>query len=63
VPFRKRQFIEHECVKLGVSERRACRVVGQHRSPQWRKPQQLADEDALAAAIIELASKYVSNLI
>ena len=29
-----------------------------HRSTQWRKPQKLDDEDALTAAIIELASKY-----
>ncbi|MFC3303913.1 IS3 family transposase [Parvularcula lutaonensis] len=57
-PSRKRQFIEHACTELGVSERRACRVVGQHRSTQWRKPQKLDDEDALTAAIIELASKY-----
>ncbi|MEM1395827.1 MAG: IS3 family transposase [Pseudomonadota bacterium] len=57
-PSRKRQFIEHACTELGVSERRACEVVGQHRSTQWRKPQKLDDEDALTAAIIELASKY-----
>jgi len=46
------------CAELGVSERRACAVVGQHRSTQWRKPQKLDDEDALTSAIIELASKY-----
>ena len=57
-PSRKRQFIEHACMELGVSERRACRVVGQHRSTQWRKPQQLDDEDALTAAIIALANRY-----
>ena len=33
-------------------------MVGQHRSTQWRKPQKLDDEDALTAAIVELASKY-----
>jgi len=33
-------------------------VVDQHRSTQWRKPQKPDDEDALTAAIIELASKY-----
>ncbi|MEO0625156.1 MAG: IS3 family transposase [Pseudomonadota bacterium] len=57
-PSRRRQFIEHACDELGVSERRACRVVGQHRSTQWRKPQKLDDEDALTAAIVELASRY-----
>ena len=41
-----------------MSERRACKAVGQHRSTQWRKPQRLDDEDALTAAIIDLASQY-----
>lgn len=45
-------------MELGVSERRACTVVGQHRSTQWRKPRKLDDEDALTAAIIKLATKY-----
>ena len=58
MPSRKRQFIEHACTEFGVSQRRACQVVGQHRSTQWRKPKRLDDEDALIAAIIELASKY-----
>ncbi|MEO1042647.1 MAG: IS3 family transposase [Pseudomonadota bacterium] len=57
-PSRKRQFIEHACTELSVSERRACKVVGQHRSTQWRKPRRLDDEDTLTTAIIELASKY-----
>ncbi|MEM8643619.1 MAG: IS3 family transposase [Pseudomonadota bacterium] len=57
-PSRKRQFVEHACTELGVSQRRACQVVGQHRSTQWRKPKRLDDEDALTATIIELASKY-----
>ncbi len=41
-----------------MSERRACRVLGQHRSTQWRKPQRADDEDALTFAIIELAVRY-----
>jgi len=57
-PFLKRQFIEHACGELGISERRACLVVGQHRSTQWRRPQRLDDEDALTAAIIEQAGRY-----
>ncbi len=57
-PSRKRDFIEHACDKLGVSERRACRLLKQHRSTQWRKPQKVDDEDALTIAIIELASIY-----
>ena len=43
---------------LGVSERRACRVIGQHRSTQ-RKPCSLRDdEEALTTAIINLASRF-----
>ena len=57
-PSRGRQFIEHACGEFDISERRACRVVGQHRSTQWREPRNLDDEDALTAAIIELAGKY-----
>ncbi len=57
-PSRKRQFVEHACTELRVSERRACQVVGQHRSTQWRKRQRLDDEDALTSAIIERATKY-----
>ena len=57
-PSRKREFIEHACSKLSVSERRACRLLKQHRSSQWRKPQRADDEDALTFAIIELATRY-----
>ena len=41
--------------ELGVSERRACRVLGQHRSTQRKVPQTPDDEAALTADIIELA--------
>ena len=44
--------------KLGVSQRRACRILGQYRSTQWRKPKKRDDEDALTSAIIELAVRY-----
>ena len=43
---------------LGVSERRACRVVGQHRSTQRKVPIPRADERPLTEAIIRLASEY-----
>ena len=44
--------------ELGVSERRACRVIGQHRSTQ-RKPKVVReDEDHLTAAIIHLAERF-----
>ena len=44
--------------ELGVSERRACRTLGQHRSTQRKVPQGRADEERLTADIIELADKY-----
>ena len=31
-PLRRRQCIDHVRGRLGISERRACRVLGQHRS-------------------------------
>jgi putative transposase len=43
---------------LGVSERRACRVLGQHRSTQRKDPPTPEDEAALTADIIELARRY-----
>ncbi len=44
--------------KLAVSERRACRTLGQHRSTQRKLPQGRSDEDALTTTIIDLACKY-----
>jgi putative transposase len=44
--------------KLRVSERRACRVLGQARSTQRRRPMVRDDEDALTRRIIELATCY-----
>ena len=41
-----------------MSERRACRVIGQARSTQRRDPVKRGDEDALTRAIIRLASEY-----
>jgi len=41
--------------ELKVSERRACRVLGQARSTQRRRPKVRDDEDALTRRIIELA--------
>lgn len=44
--------------KYGVSERRACCVLGQHRSIQRRKPLQDCNEVPLTEDIIHLASQY-----
>ena len=43
--------------KYGLSERHACRIVGQHRGTQRYVPTVLADEDALTQAMIALASE------
>jgi transposase InsO family protein len=43
---------------LKLSERRVCRVLGQHRSTQRRVPQGRDDEERLTADIIELARQY-----
>lgn len=45
-------------VKFSVSERFACKVLGQHRSTQRKTPKGRADEEALTADIIRLASRY-----
>ena len=44
--------------RLSVSERRACIVLGQHRSTQRRPPTRPNDEAALTANIIALAKQY-----
>ncbi|MEM1152033.1 MAG: IS3 family transposase [Pseudomonadota bacterium] len=57
-PSRKRDAVDHVVETLGATERRACRVVGQHRSTQ-RKPRiPRQDEDVLTAAIIALAERF-----
>ena len=43
---------------LGVSERRACRVLGQHRSTQRKVPRGRSDEEQLTEDIIVLAREY-----
>ena len=41
-----------------MSERRACRALGQHRSTQRKVPQGRADKERLTDDIIALADKY-----
>jgi putative transposase len=57
-PSRRRKCIDHVRQELGVSERRACRTLGQHRSTQRKAPQGRADEERLTDDIIELADQY-----
>ena len=45
-------------VEFGVSQRRACRALGQHRSSQRKAPAGLDDEAALTADIIAFATEY-----
>ncbi len=42
----------------GVSERRACRTLGQHRSTQRKIPRGRDDEAALTDDVVELARQY-----
>ncbi len=41
-----------------MSERRVCRVLGQHRSTQRRIPRSRDDEEQLVADLVELARRY-----
>lgn len=50
--------MDHVTSELGISERRACRALGQHRSTQRKIPTTPDDEAALTADIIELARQY-----
>ena len=57
-PDRKRKAVKQAIQILDVSERRACRVVGQPRSTQRYHKRPADDEDFLTSRIIELASQY-----
>jgi putative transposase len=57
-PARRRACIDQVRGKLHVSERRICRVLGQHRSTQRRPPRGRADEECLVADMIELTCQY-----
>jgi len=50
--------VEHIRSVPTISERRACRALGQHRSTQRKTPRGREDEEALAADLIELARQY-----
>ena len=57
-PARRRACVEHIRSVLTISERRACRALGQHRSTQRKAPRGKEDEEALTADLIELARQY-----
>ena len=57
-PAGRRQLVEHVQQRLGVSERRACRVLKQARATQRLASQSVAEEVRLTARVVELASQY-----
>ena len=60
-PAKRRKAVSHARNALGhdkVSERRACRVLGQPRSARRRQPQARSDEPRLLADMVELATQY-----
>ncbi|MEQ8311126.1 MAG: IS3 family transposase [Sphingopyxis sp.] len=57
-PARRRRCIDHIRMMMPVSERRLCRVLGQHRSTQRKAPRGVDDEAALTEDIIALARQY-----
>jgi len=54
----RRQLVGQVLAELEVSERRACRALGQWRSTQRYASQPADDEAALTGCIIDLASQY-----
>ena len=57
-PERRRCAVENAREEYRLSERHACRLLGQWRGTQGYVPIQRMDEDALTRAIIMLATKY-----
>ena len=57
-PERRRGAVRHACENYPVTERHACRLLGQWRGTQRYEGMGRADEDALTQAIIALASEY-----
>jgi len=56
-PARRRRCIDQVREVLDVSERRVCRVLGQHRSTQRKVPCGADDEEALTDDIVEVPSR------
>ena len=57
-PGRRRACVEHVARHLGVSERKACAALGQHRSTQRKAPRIPDDEARLTAEIVGLARRF-----
>ncbi|GAJ23140.1 unnamed protein product, partial [marine sediment metagenome] len=50
--------VDSAAKKYGISQRRACRAIGQNRATQRYKIKKLLDEDKLTRRIIDLVSQY-----
>lgn len=57
-PVKRGELVEYVQQRLGVSERRACRVLKQPRSTQRYQRVQAGDEERLTGRIMALASEY-----
>jgi hypothetical protein len=57
-PARRRVCVEHLVRELGVSEGKACAMLGQDRSTTQKAPRGEEDEARLTADIIQLAKRY-----
>jgi putative transposase len=57
-PATRRAAVEHVVTVLNVSQRRACRAIGQWRSTQRYRPKVRSDEAALVARMIHLAAAH-----
>lgn len=57
-PVRRRAAVEHLKRKFKVSERRACRLVGQHRSTNRYQPVASDFEQQLVAAMLKVADSH-----
>ena len=56
-PSRRRQAVVMLQDRLGISERRACRIVGQHRSTQRHEADVAPDDHALRAELRRISRK------
>src|SRR5262249_56051927 len=57
-PPRRRRAVAWMRARLGVSERRACRVLGQARSTQRHRPRPRPEEARLVLQMVALATAY-----
>lgn len=57
-PSRRRLCIDRVRQTLGVSERRACGTLGQHRSTQRKVPEGRSDEEQLTNDILTFVETY-----